>query len=140
MFRSLLPLAALLLALISPSAAHGKCRTHRCWHRVSLKRHRDFPKRHPERYRHWRTALASWYGPGLYGNGMACGGTLTEGSMIVANKTMACGTRLTICYRGCARVTVMDRGPYVAGREFDLAGAVASAVGFGGVGTVRWSR
>jgi rare lipoprotein A len=35
-------------------------------------------------------------------------------------------------------VRVIDRGPYVAGREFDLTEATKQALGFGGVGEV-WS-
>jgi rare lipoprotein A (peptidoglycan hydrolase) len=31
---------------------------------------------------------------------------------------------------------VRDRGPYVGGREFDLAGAVARKLGFNGVGRI----
>lgn len=56
----------------------------------------------------------------------------------VAHKTLACGTRLVLCARRCVELRVVDRGPYVAGREFDLTGAAASATGFGSVGIVRW--
>ena len=35
-------------------------------------------------------------------------------------------------------VPVIDRGPYAGGREWDLTGATARALGFGGVGVV-WS-
>ena len=34
------------------------------------------------------------------------------------------------------RVPVIDRGPYVAGREYDLTEAVRDRLGFPGVGTV----
>jgi rare lipoprotein A (peptidoglycan hydrolase) len=37
-------------------------------------------------------------------------------------------------------VPVIDRGPYVAGREFDLTYAVKEKLGFPGVGTVMASR
>ena len=37
----------------------------------------------------YRYAAASWYGPGLYGNTMACGGTLTPATLGVANKYAA---------------------------------------------------
>lgn len=85
------------------------------------------------------SAVASWYGPGFYGNTTACGVTLTTSLMGVAHKTLACGTRLVVCYRGrCAKVPVVDRGPYVAGREFDLTGALAAYLGFGGVDTITW--
>ena len=36
------------------------------------------------------------------------------------------------------RVPVVDRGPYVAGREFDLTEATKQALGFGDTGDV-WS-
>jgi rare lipoprotein A (peptidoglycan hydrolase) len=85
------------------------------------------------------SAQASWYGPGFYGNRTACGYTLTTGLIGVAHKTMACGTRLLVCYGGrCIPAAVVDRGPYVAGREFDLTGGLAVALGFGGVGTISW--
>lgn len=86
------------------------------------------------------SAVASWYGPGFYGNRTACGLELTTGLVGVAHKTLACGTRLLVCYRGrCAYATVVDRGPYVPGRDFDLTGGLAVALGFGGVGTITYS-
>ena len=55
--------------------------------------------------------------------------------MGVANKTLPCGTLVTLRYDGrTVRVPVVDRGPYVAGREFDLTEATKQALGFGGVG------
>jgi hypothetical protein len=87
----------------------------------------------------YRRAFASWYGPGLYGNTLGCGGTLTPGTLGVASKTLPCGTRVTFRYRGRkVRVRVVDRGPYVGGREYDLTAATKAALGFGSLGTV-WS-
>lgn len=87
-----------------------------------------------------RTVTASWYGPGLYGNGLACGGRLSTSTVGVAHRWLRCGTRLTVCYRGrCARATVVDRGPFVAGRDLDLTGALAVRLRFGGVGRVYCS-
>jgi rare lipoprotein A len=89
----------------------------------------------------FRLAGASWYGTGLWGNGVACGGTLMPGTLGVANKTLPCGTRVTLRYHGREiTVPVIDRGPYVAGREFDLTYAVKEKLGFPGVGTVMASR
>jgi rare lipoprotein A (peptidoglycan hydrolase) len=34
------------------------------------------------------------------------------------------------------RVPVIDRGPYVSGREFDLTGATKEKLGFGSTGIV----
>jgi rare lipoprotein A len=85
----------------------------------------------------YRPAGASYYGPGLYGNGVACGGTLMPGTMGVANKTLPCGTKVKLRYRGrSVTVPVIDRGPYVAGRDYDLTEAVKVRLGFPGVGTV----
>jgi rare lipoprotein A len=82
-----------------------------------------------------RPALASMYTD--YGGPLACGGSLGYNAMVVANKSLPCGTKLTIRYRGrTAQAVVRDRGPYVGGREFDLAGAVARKLGFNGVGTI----
>jgi hypothetical protein len=84
----------------------------------------------------YRLAGASWYGGG---GGLACGGTLTSGTLGVANKTLPCGTLVTLRYSGRSiRVPVIDRGPYVAGREFDLTEATKQALGFGDTGQV-WS-
>jgi len=85
----------------------------------------------------YRRALASWYGPGLYGGALACGGRLTPGTLGVASKTLPCGTKVTLRYRGrTVRVPVVDRGPYVGGREYDLTAATKQRLGFGGVGAV----
>lgn len=87
------------------------------------------------------TALASWYGPGLYGNHLACGGTMNPGTWGVANRTLPCGTKITVCLASrCAAVSVIDRGPYSGSREFDLTAAVASYIGFHGVRNIVWWR
>jgi rare lipoprotein A len=89
----------------------------------------------------YRRALASWYGPGLYGGHLACGGTLTPGTLGVANKSLPCGTKVTLHYRGrTVRVPVVDRGPYVGAREFDLTAATKAKLGFGSTGTVLTTR
>lgn len=87
----------------------------------------------------WRQAKVSWYGPGFYGNTMAGGGTLQPDSMVVAHKSLPFGTRIEFQYRGRTCVAVVkDRGPYVAGRVFDLGPGTAKALGFSGVGTVDY--
>ena len=89
----------------------------------------------------YRAAQASWYGPGLYGNGLACGGTLTPSTIGVAHKSLPCGTKLTLRYHGnTVEVQVIDRGPYVGGREFDLTAATKQKLGFPSTGTVLSSR
>ena len=75
--------------------------------------------------------VASWY----YDAGnTACGFHATYG---VANKTLPCGTKVTLSYGGRTVVaTVDDRGPYVYGRTFDLNQNTARYLGMWGVGTV----
>lgn len=91
------------------------------------------------RVRAYRAGFASWYGPGLYGNTLGCGGTLTPGTLGVAHKTLPCGTKVTFRYHGrSVTVPVVDRGPYVGGREWDLTSATKQRLGFGSTGTV-WS-
>jgi rare lipoprotein A (peptidoglycan hydrolase) len=86
----------------------------------------------------YRYANASWYGPGLFGNPLACGGTLTAGRLGVAHKSLPCGSEVTIRHRGrVLRVPVIDRGPYVGGREFDLTAATAQKLGFYGYGPIQ---
>jgi rare lipoprotein A len=87
----------------------------------------------------YRLAGASWYGPGFYGGHLACGGTLGAGTLGVANKTLPCGSKVTLRYKGRSiTVPVIDRGPYVGGRDFDLTAATKQKLGFGSTGTV-WS-
>jgi rare lipoprotein A len=75
--------------------------------------------------------IASWY----YDAGnTACGFHATYG---VANKTLPCGTKVTLSYGGHTVVaTVDDRGPYVYGRTFDLNQNTARYLGMWGVGRV----
>jgi len=87
-----------------------------------------------------RSAGATWYGPGLYGNGTACGQTLRPGTIGVAHRTLPCGTTVKINYHGHSLVTkVIDRGPYTPGNDFDLTNGARLALGFEGVGKVRYA-
>lgn len=87
----------------------------------------------------WLQARCSWYGPGFYGRTMAGGGKLTPSSMVVAHKRLPFGTRIQFWHRGKTVVAVVqDRGPYVSGRTFDLGPGTAKALGFSGVGILRY--
>ncbi len=82
----------------------------------------------------YHLAEASWYGGG---GTLACGGQLTSSTLGVANKTLPCGTLVKLRYNGrSVRVPVIDRGPFVPGREFDLTEATKAALGFGDTGEV----
>jgi hypothetical protein len=79
--------------------------------------------------------VASWYNDG---GQTACGFHATYG---VANKTLPCGTKVTIAHAGRSVVaTVDDRGPFVPGRDYDLNQNTAAALDMYGVATVLASR
>jgi rare lipoprotein A (peptidoglycan hydrolase) len=85
----------------------------------------------------WNVSIASVFT--AYGHGVACGGILRPPTLGVANKTLPCGTEVTFRYGGRAiRVPVIDRGPYIPGREWDLTGATAEALHFPGLGPIQW--
>jgi hypothetical protein len=88
----------------------------------------------------FRSAGASWYGPGLYGNRTACGQTLRPFTVGVAHRTLPCGTMVKFVYEGNAVVApVIDRGPFITGRAWDLTAAASDALEFEGVGMVRYA-
>jgi rare lipoprotein A (RlpA)-like double-psi beta-barrel protein len=73
--------------------------------------------------------IASWYGPGFYGNRTACGQIYTPEIIGVAHRTLPCGTPVVLEYRGrTMTVPVIDRGPYIAGRTLDLSNATRIAM------------
>ena len=88
----------------------------------------------------WRhDSNISWYGPRLYGNGTACGQTLTKALVGVAHRTLPCGTRVTFRYGGkTLTVPVVDRGPYVSGRTWDLTYGACSKLGHCFTGSIEW--
>ncbi len=74
-----------------------------------------------------------------YGLPVACGGVLHVPELGVANKTLPCGTQVIFVYgKRAIKVPVIDRGPYIAGREWDLTGATAEALHFPGLGPIEW--
>ena len=88
----------------------------------------------------FRSAGASWYGPGLYGNQTACGQTLRASTIGVAHRNLPCGTVVKFVYEGHAVIApVIDRGPFVKGRAWDLTAAASEALEFDGVGMVRYA-
>jgi rare lipoprotein A (peptidoglycan hydrolase) len=77
-----------------------------------------------------KTALATWFGPGFYGQHTACGQTLTPATVGVANRKLPCGTLVKVTYHGQGlTVPVVDRGPYANGADWDLTAAAAQALG-----------
>ena len=71
----------------------------------------------------WHVSEATFYGPGLYGNGTACGQQLTPDTRGVAHKSLPCGTMVEFEWQGNhVIVPVIDRGPY-SDAEWDLTAA-----------------
>jgi hypothetical protein len=81
----------------------------------------------------------SWYGPRFYGHGTACGPTLTKTLVGVAHRTLPCGTKVTFRYKGrTLTVPVVDRGPYVAGRTWDLTHGACAILKHCFTGSIDW--
>ena len=74
--------------------------------------------------------------PGFYGNTTACGKKLRKGTIGVAHKKLPCGTKVTFAYEGrWVRAKVIDRGPYIDGRKWDLTYQTALQLGTIDAGT-----
>jgi rare lipoprotein A len=85
-------------------------------------------------------ALAGSSGPAAFGRRTACGGVITSATEGVAHPTLPCGVRIFLTFHGkTVLVQVIDRGPYVPGRQFDLTDALARRLGLSGVQEIHWS-
>jgi rare lipoprotein A (peptidoglycan hydrolase) len=85
----------------------------------------------------YRMAIATIYGPGFWGSRTACGEVLHHNTMGVANRTLPCGTPISIYYRGRTIVVpVIDRGPYANHADWDLTEATARALRINSTETV----
>jgi rare lipoprotein A len=76
------------------------------------------------------SGIATWFGPGFYGKQTACGQTLTPAVVGIANRTLPCGTLVSVSYRGHSlTVPVLDRGPYGHHANWDLTAGAAESLG-----------
>jgi rare lipoprotein A (peptidoglycan hydrolase) len=85
----------------------------------------------------------SWFGPGFYGKRTACGQAMTRTLIGVAHRTLPCGTRITFKNPDNGRIVtaqVVDRGPYVSGRQWDLTGGLCVKLDHCYTGTLYWKR
>lgn len=83
-------------------------------------------------------SVATWFGPGFYGNQTACGQILTPEVIGVAHRTLPCGSLVKLTYRGHTVIApVIDRGPYRHGVTWDLTAGAAQALGVTGTAHVR---
>jgi rare lipoprotein A len=78
----------------------------------------------------YEPAIATWYGPGFFGNTTACGIVLAEDTVGVAHRELPCGTQVQIAFRNrVVVVPVIDRGPFANGADWDLTQAAAAQLG-----------
>ncbi len=74
--------------------------------------------------------MATLYGPGFWGHRTACGERLTRATLGVASRTLRCGARVGVFYKGREiTVPVIDRGPFANRASWDLTMATAHALG-----------
>lgn len=92
----------------------------------------------------YRNSLATLYGPGFYGRRTACGRRLTRSTIGVASRTLGCGSKVAVLYRGRTMIVpVIDRGPYANHADWDLTMATGKALGVTGtswIGAVSLPR
>jgi rare lipoprotein A (peptidoglycan hydrolase) len=85
------------------------------------------------------TARAAPYGPTASHPRTACGRPFLKETQGVAHPVLPCGVRLYVRYHGTEVLTqVIDRGPNVPGREFDITKALANRLGLHGTQTIQW--
>jgi rare lipoprotein A (peptidoglycan hydrolase) len=91
---------------------------------------------------YWRfDGNISWYGPGFFGSGTACGQKYTREIMGVAHRTLPCGTLVTFRNTANGRqvtVPVIDRGPYVSFRQWDMSYGMCTYLDHCYTGTIEW--
>jgi rare lipoprotein A len=81
----------------------------------------------------------SWYGEKYDGNTMANGEIFDmEDKHIVAHKWLPFGTKILLAFENKSLwLTVKDRGPFVAGRNFDVSKAAAEFLGIKDLGVAN---
>lgn len=85
------------------------------------------------------TSLAAPYGPTAGERRTACGEAFTSKLQGIAHPVLPCGVKIYIKYGGTEVLTqVVDRGPTVPGRDFDITKALADRLGLHGTQTIRW--
>jgi rare lipoprotein A (peptidoglycan hydrolase) len=85
------------------------------------------------------TARAAPYAPTRSHRRTACGETFGKKTQGVAHPVLPCGVKIYIRYHGREVLTqVVDRGPNVPGREFDVTKALADRIGLHGTQKIKW--
>jgi rare lipoprotein A (peptidoglycan hydrolase) len=85
------------------------------------------------------TSRAAPYGPTPGHTRTACGDALTSTTLGIAHPVLPCGVKIYVRFRGREVLTqVIDRGPTVPGRDFDITKALADRLGLHGTQTIQW--
>jgi rare lipoprotein A (peptidoglycan hydrolase) len=87
----------------------------------------------------WYRSLAAPYPATTKRERTSCGQRLGANTLGVAHPVLPCGVKLFIAYKDKIILTqVVDRGPSVPGREFDVTRALARKLGLQGTQQIRW--
>jgi rare lipoprotein A (peptidoglycan hydrolase) len=87
----------------------------------------------------WYRSLAAPYPATTKRERTSCGQRLGPKTLGVAHPVLPCGVKLFISYKDKVVLTqVVDRGPSVPGREFDVTRALARKLGLDGTQQIRW--
>lgn len=87
----------------------------------------------------WYEALAAPYPTDSRRRRTACGQQIGPGTLGVAHPVLPCGVKLFISYGDAVVLTqVVDRGPAVPGRDFDVTRPLAARLGLEGTQEIRW--
>jgi rare lipoprotein A (RlpA)-like double-psi beta-barrel protein len=82
---------------------------------------------------------AAPYGPTPRHRRTACGEAFTKTLQGVAHPVLPCGVKIYIRFNGKDVLTqVVDRGPNVPGRDFDITKALADRMGLHGTQKIEW--
>jgi rare lipoprotein A (peptidoglycan hydrolase) len=102
--------------------------------------HSDNASKLPQPAGTWYTALAGARGPAAFGKRTACGQVIGADTVGVAHPVLPCGAKIYVAFgRKHVLTQVIDRGPYVPGRQFDLTEALANRLGVRGVQQIQWA-
>lgn len=87
----------------------------------------------------WYRSLAAPYPAATKRERTACGQRLGPNTLGVAHPVLPCGVKIFIAYKDKIVLTqVIDRGPSVPGREFDVTRPLARRLGLDAVRQIRW--
>ena len=94
----------------------------------------------PKPVQTWYRALAAPYVPSPSKKRTACGQRVGPALLGVAHPVLPCGVKIYIAFGGQRVLTeVIDRGPAVPGRDFDVTKPLADKIDLHGTQPIRWT-